>query len=488
MARPTPTPQGILAALAGGRASEARRDSAALLAARPRDVAAWIAAARVEQADGNYAGMAAAAERAGRLGGPPVLCAILRASAALGRGEMEAALEGAERAVRAASGPERLEAEALLGEVLHFAHRTEDLARVLAESEALRADPRGRMLLARLRRREGDTAGAEALFRALAEDASAPLAIRRAAGFDRARLLERAGEYEASWEAARATHAATTPPFDTGGLVAELEACAALARRGAFRTMRRAPAPVPPTALISAVPRSGTTLLEQMLDLHPAVTGVGELPAVEALAAGITALGGWPEGVVAATPAELARLRDAYVGFVRGVRATPPEGMTLDKTLHTWRRLPAVAAALPGARIIRMVRDPRDTAVSLFLSSMHPRAMGWNASLADIRRVIEAERRIVPDLARALGLDMLTIRYEAFIGDPRAHLERVLGFLGLPWCDACLAPERNRRAVVTLSHEQVRRPVNAESVGRWRHHAARFDASWEALAAMGEAE
>lgn len=488
MAKPASTPQSILTALAAGRSAEARRDLTTLLAARPRDAAAWIAAARVEQADGNYAGMAAAAERAARLGAPPAYCDILRASAALGRGEVDAAVEGAERAVRATSGSERLEAEALLGEALHFAHRVEDMARVLDSSAALRADPRGRMLLARLRRRQGDSAGAESVLGALAGDTAVPVLVRRAAGFELARLLDSARRYDEAFNAAAAVHAATSTPFDTGGLIAEMDATATLARRGAFHGMRQATTPVPPTALIGALPRSGTTLIEQMLDRHPSIMGVGELPAIEALAAGFIALGGWPEGVLAATPAEIERLRSAYVGFARGVRATPPEVMTLDKTLHTWRRLPAVAAALPGARVIRMVRDPRDTAISLFLSSMNPRTMGWNASLADIRRVIEAERRAVPEIVRALPLDVLTLRYEAFVRDPRAHLERMLAFLGLPWCEECLAPEANRRAVVTLSHEQVRRPINTESMGRWRNYAQRFDAAWEALAAADDAE
>jgi hypothetical protein len=78
--------------------------------------------------------------------------------------------------------------------------------------------------------------------------------------------------------------------------------------------------------------------------------------------------------------------------------------------------------------------------------------------------------------------------YERFIDDPRGNMERVLARLGLPLEEAVLQPEANRRAVFTLSHEQVRRPIHRGSVGRWKNYAFAFDASWDALAAAHESE
>jgi len=419
--------------------------------------------------------------RAAQYGAPIAFCDLMRALAELGCGRVESGIAFAERAARVTTGAQRVEADHALCEGLFLANRAEELGRVLDSNPELSSEPRGQLLRARLDRRNGRTAAAEAGLRA-AFRSGAHVMLRRTAGFELAKLLDALGRYDEAFDIAAESHASTGLPFDTGRMVSEIERCASFARRGGFR-MRSAPTRrVERTALICSLPRSGTTLLEQMLDRHPSLTGLGELPAVETLARGITTVGGWPEGVWMADTATLDRLQAEYIAFVRRLSQAPSNATTLDKTLDTWRRLPAIAAALPGAKLIRIKRDPRDMAISIFLSNFHRESMGWNASLPDIRRVIEAERRSVPELARILGVELLEIDYASLVDDPRLQLARALDFLGLAWNEACLSPEGNRRLVITLSHEQVRRPVNRESIGRWKHYADRFDATWSALA------
>lgn len=483
MAGPAPTAQAVMALLERGDRAGARQALNALLAARPRDAQAWVAAAWVEHAAGNFPAMRNAADQAGKFGAPNGLCELFRAVAANGVGQVHQAIEHAERASRTAPDSHRLLADTVLAESLFYAHRTEDLAKLLASKPALRDDPRGQLMQARVHRQQGRPAEAEAAYRAVTTGKGNPRTVR-IAGFELARLLDSQKRYAEAFEAARAVHAATGRPFDTTQLVREVEATAALAARGAFAGMRRAPGPLPPTALICALPRSGTSLIEQMLDRHPGIAGIGELPAVEWMGGCAASLGGWPQGVLMTTVEQLTQLRDGYLAQARLPRGIPAETMTFDKSLQTWHRLPIVAAAMPDARLIRLRRDPRDMAVSLFLSNMHAGTMGWHASLADIKRVIEAERRHLPAIAAALGVHLLDLRYEDFVADTRGHLERSLAFLGLPWHEECLAPEANARVMMTLSHEQVRRPVNTESIGRWQNYAEHFDASWEALDAL----
>lgn len=99
-----------------------------------------------------------------------------------------------------------------------------------------------------------------------------------------------------------------------------------------------------------------------------------------------------------------------------------------------------VAAVLPGAVCLRIERDARDTAISMFLSDFHPQSFGWTCSLEPIRRV----------LAR----------------------------MGPPMDEDTLAPEANARTVLTLSHEQVRRSINRGSIGRWKNYEWAFDSAW----------
>ncbi|MFO0000725.1 MAG: sulfotransferase, partial [bacterium] len=123
--------------------------------------------------------------------------------------------------------------------------------------------------------------------------------------------------------------------------------------------------------------------------------------------------------------------------------------------------LPAVACFLPGAVCLHVEREPRDMAISMFLSFFNPRWYGWMSSLDSIRRVIDAERSIVRPALSCLGIPHESFAYEALVADPAGHATRCLARLGLPMHGAVLAPEGNRRAVHTLSHEQVRRPINA---------------------------
>ncbi len=529
MAGPPVTVAAVMALVERGRVPEARAQLKLLVSQRPKEYHTWVCAAWVEQASSSFPAMRAAADRAAKAGAPAAQVELLRAMAATGLGQMAEAVAHAERASRASQGPARLQADAVLAEALHFAHRTDELAALLERSPDLLADPRGQLMLSRVQRKRGQMEDAERTMRALFQNEGQPR-IRRMVGFELAKLLDSTQRYDEAFAAAKATHEATGRPYDTRGLVRELEASVAMAQRGQFRALAdraraareparslegtsptaapgiapssgtalppgiahstgtaqssgtaQPPGALPPTALICALPRSGTTLLEQMLDRHSMVQGLGEPPYVEAMAAAFTHFGGWPEGVLHASPEDCARIGQEYVRSARSMHTLAASTMTLDKTLHTWRRLPAVAAALPSAKLLRLRRDPRDAAVSLFLSPMHSQLLGWNASLDDIKQVFQAERACVPILAEALGVDLLDMRYEDFVREPKAHLERTLAFLGLPWEEQCLAPEGNPRVVMTLSHEQVRRPLNMESVARWKKYEKFFDSSWEAL-------
>jgi hypothetical protein len=123
-------------------------------------------------------------------------------------------------------------------------------------------------------------------------------------------------------------------------------------------------------------------------------------------------------------------------------------------------------------------RDPRDMAISMFLSFFNPRHYGWMSSLGSIRLVIEAHRSFVRPALSALGVPHESIAYERLVEDSAAHAQRCLGLLGVSMDPAVLAPEANARSVLTLSHEQVRRPINASSIGRWRNYEWAFDRSW----------
>lgn len=466
-----------------GRRVEARQALDALAKARPRDAQTWIVAAWVEHESGNVSGTRIAIERASRFSAPAPVLDTLRAAAANAEGSMDEAASLAERAISASRSAPPPGAVPVLAQSLHYAGRVEELAALLDAHPAFRADPRGQLLLARVHRRSGRIGEAETLLRAIAEG-NAPPRTRRIAWSELAKLLDAQARYDEAFAAATAMHKATSLPFDTGALVQDAEAQLRMAERNAFRDLRRSDGPPARAAFVCSLPRSGSTMIEQMLDRHPDVVGIGESPAIDAAANAMASTLGWPAGVLTAPAAELARLRALYEAMSRQPRAVPPHLFTLDKSVQTWRRLPAVASLLPGAKVIRLVRDPRDLAISLFLSALDTRRMGWNASLGEIRRVVEAERRCTPRVAEALGIALLEVQYEGVVRDTRTQVQRMLDFLGVPWNEDCLSPEGNTRVAITLSNEQVRRPLNTDSIGRWQHYARHFDDTWESLARL----
>ena len=218
----------------------------------------------------------------------------------------------------------------------------------------------------------------------------------------------------------------------------------------------------PRPILIVGMPRSGTTLVEQIVSSHPDVAAGGELGFWEQH--GRTWESAIEEG---AEPPGAEVLASAYRGVLRAI--SPDAGYLTDKMPTNFLWLGLAHLAFPDAFIIHCRRHPLDTCLSIytkrFPGSFYSRD---RASLVfyyrQYQRLMAHWRQVLPP-ERFLEED-----YEALVTDHEAETRRLIGFLGLPWDEACLAPERNRRLVNTASVWQVRQPVYLSSVGRWRRY------------------
>jgi tetratricopeptide (TPR) repeat protein len=225
---------------------------------------------------------------------------------------------------------------------------------------------------------------------------------------------------------------------------------------------------------IFGMPRSGTTLLEQILASHPKVFGAGELREMTNLATQIRG----PEDpsypdLIAAMSGDA--LRQLGANYVEAVRSRAPKAARIaDKMPGNYKWASLIHLALPNARMIHIRRDLRDVAFSCF-STHFAAGHHYTYDLAELGRhcrayaqLMQYWRTVLPEGA------MLEVQYEELVADLEYQSRRIVAHCGLEWDEACLNFHKTERSVRTASATQVRQPIYQSSIGRWRQHAAQL--------------
>lgn len=217
--------------------------------------------------------------------------------------------------------------------------------------------------------------------------------------------------------------------------------------------------PDPTPVLIVGLPRSGTTLCEQILSSHPHIAGGGELPFWSRRGRGLMADGGGP--------ADPEFLRQAAVDALSTLRLIGPDARRVtDKDPFNFLWLGLIHLVFPNATLIHCRRDLTDTALSIHQTYFSPK-LNFPTGGADLVAYITAYRRLMDHWRAVLPADrFIEVDYESLTADPEPDIRRMVAATGLAWDNACLAPERNDRAVKTPSKWQARQPINRGSVGR----------------------
>ena len=223
-----------------------------------------------------------------------------------------------------------------------------------------------------------------------------------------------------------------------------------------------------PTFIVG-MPRSGTTLVEQILASHPKVFGAGELAEFSKAAASIGMTNGalsFPEAVPALSAEQLRQLGTSYLDAVRA-EAPGAERIT-DKMPANFSFAGLIHLALPNARIIHMRRDPVDTCLSCF-SLLFVGDLPYCYDLGELGRYYRAYETLMEHWRRVLPVGvMLEVEYEEVVADTERQARQIVAHCGLEWDDACLAFHKTQRPIRTASATQVRQPIYRTSVGRWK--------------------
>jgi tetratricopeptide (TPR) repeat protein len=217
---------------------------------------------------------------------------------------------------------------------------------------------------------------------------------------------------------------------------------------------------------IVGMPRSGSTLLEQILASHPKVAGIGELDLLDHAITAALGQGAYPEIVPRLGSAELERLASHYLEGIK--HRAPTARRVTDKNLLNFRHCGLIHLALPRARILHIRRDPVDACLSGF-SKLFTGTQYYNYDLAELGRYYRAYDRLMAHWEKVLPREaLLTVQYEELVLRQEEETRRVLDFCGLEWDDACLSFERTRRTVRTASAAQVRQPIYRSAIARQR--------------------
>lgn len=264
-------------------------------------------------------------------------------------------------------------------------------------------------------------------------------------------------------------------PFDAGALaeharrIREVFDGEFLARRADWGSDSMLP------VMIVGMPRTGTTLLEQILCAHPAFHGAGELLLINRLITRLErpAAGGevraYPECVRELAPGTVDALARDYLA---ALRVLAPDDATLrvgDKMPYNFFHLGLVRLLFPRGPVIHMRRHPLDACVSAYFNYF-PRGLDFTSSFEDLAAFYGIYDDMMTHWRDRASVDILDVFYEELVADPRGQIARVLDRLDLPWTDEMLDFHSLRRDVRTLSAWQVRRPLNTDSRERWRRY------------------
>jgi tetratricopeptide (TPR) repeat protein len=228
------------------------------------------------------------------------------------------------------------------------------------------------------------------------------------------------------------------------------------------------PSAVP--VFIIGMPRSGTSLVEQILASHPKVFGAGERYEFSDLARGVKEQDGveFPEAVTDMSNEGLYALGTSYV---RAIQSLAPHAERItDKMPSNYFNVGLIHLSLPNARIVHIRRDPRDTAMSCF-STLFAMGHPHTYDLAELGRYFRAYEALMEHWRRVLPEGtMIDVQYEKLVATLEREARLIIEYCGLEWDDACLLFHKTKRPVRTASVLQVRQPIYGSSVGRWQFY------------------
>lgn len=311
-------------------------------------------------------------------------------------------------------------------------------------------------------------------------DHATPPSARTTLLYRRASLQESLGHYDEAFADAKRANAGVLPRFKTENYKRMIDSYIELWTPDTFRDAPSTDSKDETAVFIIGMPRSGTSLTEQILGRHPAIAPGGERNTVLRTLRDMELLPK-PEASVP-TAKQIGELSRVLIEDLRSVDAAADR--VTDKMPTNFQFLPYIAKALPGARFIHCSRDPLDSCISCFMLGFTP-PVSWSNSLETTGLFNLWYQQMMEAWGRLDGIRIHTVEYEKLVSDPEPEIRAMLEFLGLEFDQACLRPDESTRVVFTASNEQVRKKIGTGSIGRHKRFEAHLGPLRKALGLEG---
>jgi tetratricopeptide (TPR) repeat protein len=304
--------------------------------------------------------------------------------------------------------------------------------------------------------------------------------------FAAGRLLDRFGLYDRAFEHYSRGNQFYSETFDCNELANTVSRHMTVFSAEFLRRAPKAKNGSERPVFIVGMPRSGTSLVEQILASHPDVYGAGELDDINWMAISLSnTLGStspYPECVTDLTEEKCEMLADKYLERL-SVLAPDTAKRVTDKMPGNYLHLGLIALLFPAARIIHCIRDPMDTCLSCYFQSfIRANNHQYSYDLKHLGCAYRQYERMMAHWESVLDLPIMNVSYESLVTNQEQATRDLLAFCGLSWNDKCLRFYEAKRMVVTASYDQVRRPLYKSSIGRWKHYERHLEPLRKALA------
>lgn len=309
-----------------------------------------------------------------------------------------------------------------------------------------------------------------------------PKAIQKTLRFTLGNLYDARGSYDLAFVNYQQGNVLKGAVFDSNAHRREIDEMIEFFTKERMASLPRSSVPSELPIFVLGMPRSGTSLVEQILARHTEVHGAGELTEV---------------GGIARLVAQKYCQIDAYLGFARSINAKELDTLAagylnllgekgggakrvVDKMPGNYMYLVLINLLFPGARVIHCCRDARDTCLSEYFQDFGG-DLPYTYDLVSAGAVHVQYQRLMAHWAKVLDIPMLDVSYEELVADQENVSRKMVAFCGLEWQDGCLRFYESDRQIATRSYDQVRRPMYNSSVEKWKHYAKHLEPLFDAL-------